>query len=420
MEPGVLDARVVDPSAVDAERTRARHESLWALRSANSTSTEVGDIFALAARPGTISLAGGNPDVDSLPLDLLGRSAARILSGQGSRALQYGGGQGTEELRQQICAVMSLEGISDADPEDVAVTIGSQSGLDTITKILCDPGDTVLTDDATYMGALGTFSSYQVNVQPAATDADGLVPELLERRISELRANSHRIKFLYTIPNFNNPTGVTLASHRRQRIVDICRAANILVVEDNPYGLLRYEGVPLPPLRAGNSLDVLYLSSFSKIFAPGLRLGWALIPRHLKQRFLVAGGSSTLCPPAFNQMLTSAYLRDFDWQAQLEVSRGIYRQRRDATMAALEVQMPAGVTWTRPQGGFFTWLTLDPAVDTHALVHRAASAGVVVFHGAPFMPLNEPTNQLRLAFSALTPELIAEGIGRLAPVIAAS
>jgi DNA-binding transcriptional MocR family regulator len=235
-----------------------------------------------------------------------------------------------------------------------------------------------------------------------------------------LRADGYRIKFLYTIPNYNNPTGVTLASHRRQRIVDICQEANILVVEDNPYGLLRYEGGLLPPLRAGNPLDVLYLSSFSKIFAPGLRLGWALIPRHLKQRFLIAGGSSTLCPPAFNQMLTSAYLRDFDWQGQLEVSRGIYRQRRDAILAALENQMPAGITWTRPEGGFFTWLTLDPAVDTHALVHRAASAGVVAFHGAPFMPLNERTNQLRLAFSALTPELIAEGIGRLAPVIAAS
>lgn len=420
MEPGVLATGVVDPAAPEPEATRARHEGLWARRSANSTSTVVGDIFALAARPGTISLAGGNPDVDSLPLDLLGRSAAGILSGQGSRALQYGAGQGTEELRRQICAVMSLEGITDADPDDVAVTIGSQSGLDTITKILCDPGDTVLTDDATYMGALGTFATYEVNVQPASTDGDGLIPEYLEGRILELRAAGHRIKFLYTIPNFNNPTGVTLASHRRQRIVDICREANILVVEDNPYGLLRYEGGLLPALRAGNSLDVLYLSSFSKIFAPGLRLGWALIPRHLKQRFLIAGGSSTLCPPAFNQMLTSEYLRDFDWQAQLDVSRGIYRQRRDATLAALEDQMPAGITWTRPQGGFFTWLTLGPAVDTQALVYRAASVGVVVFHGAPFMPLNGPTNHLRLAFSALSPELIAEGIGRLAPLIAAS
>jgi DNA-binding transcriptional MocR family regulator len=395
-----------------------RHGTLWARRSAISASTAVRDIFALATRPGVISFAGGNPDVDSLPLDQLGRSAAGILAGQGSRALQYGGGQGTEELRRQICGVMALEGIDDADPDDVAVTIGSQSGLDTITKILCDPGDTVLTDDATYMGALGTFSGYEVNTQPVPTDADGLIPERLAGRIAALRQAGHRIKFLYTIPNFNNPTGVTLSRARRQLIVDICRDANILVVEDNPYGLLRYEGERLPALRADNPLDVLYLSSFSKIFAPGLRLGWALVPRHLKQRFLIAGESSTLCPPAFNQLLVSAYLRDYRWEDQLERSRGIYRERRDATLASLAEHLPPAVTWTKPEGGFFTWLTLPDGVDGHAVAMRAADAGVVVFPGAPFMPAGVPGNRLRLAYSALAPELISDGVRRLAPVIA--
>jgi 2-aminoadipate transaminase len=397
---------------------RPGHTELWARRAAPTPSTAVREIFAAAARPGIISLAGGNPDVGSLPLDALGETAAAIIAGQGSRALQYGAGQGTEELRSQICTIMSLEGISDADPEDVSVTIGSQSALDTVSKILCDPGDMVLTDDATYMGALGTFSVYEADVQPVLTDSDGLIPEALQERIDTLRGLGKHIKFLYTIPNFNNPTGVTLSLERRQQVVDICRDANILVVEDNPYGLLRYRGDALPAMRAANPLDVIYLSSFSKIFSPGLRLGWALVPPHLKQRFLIIGESSTLCPPAFNQMLTSAYLRDYDWQGQLAVSRAAYRLRSDAALSALSETMPDGVTWTRPEGGFFTWLTLPGLLDTQALITTAVDAGVVFFPGAAFSPGTAPSHQLRLAFSALSPDLITEGIHRLAPVLA--
>lgn len=405
----------VEPDVISV---RPGHTELWARRAAPIPSTAVRNIFAVAARPGIISLAGGNPDVGSLPLDALGKTAAAIIAGQGSHALQYGAGQGTEELRTQICSIMSLEGITEADPDDVSVTIGSQSALDTVTKILCDPGDTVLTDDATYMGALGTFSVYEVDVQAVLTDSDGLIPEALQERIHALRGLGKHIKFLYTIPNFNNPTGVTLSLERRQQVVDICRDANILVVEDNPYGLLRYRGDALPAMRAANPLDVIYLSSFSKIFSPGLRLGWALVPPHLKQRFLILGESSTLCPPAFNQMLTSAYLRDYDWQGQLNISRTAYRLRSDAALAALSETMPDGVTWTRPEGGFFTWLTLPGPVDTQALITTAVDAGVVFFPGAAFSPTTGPSHKLRLAFSALGPGLITEGIHRLAPVLA--
>lgn len=402
----------------DVMSVRPGHTDLWARRAAPTPSTAVREIFAAATLPGIISLASGNPDVGSLPLAALGETAAAIIAGQGSQALQYGAGQGTEELRTQICSIMSLEGITDADPDNVSVTIGSQSALDTVTKILCDPGDTVLTDDATYMGALGTFSVYEVDVQPVLTDADGLIPEALQERIDALRGLGKHIKFLYTIPNFNNPTGVTLSLERRQQVVDICRDANILVVEDNPYGLLRYRGDALPAMRAANPLDVIYLSSFSKIFSAGLRLGWALVPPHLKQRFLIIGESSTLCPPAFNQMLASAYIRDYDWQGQLDVSRAAYRLRSDAALAALSETMPDGVSWTKPEGGFFTWLTLPESVDTQALVTTAVDAGVVYFPGAAFSPTTAPSHKLRLAFSALSPELITEGIHRLAPLLA--
>lgn len=394
-----------------------RHEELLADCAVGPVSTAVAEIFAAAARPGMISLAGGNPDLSFLPMPLLGKSADAIVAGAGRLALQYGAGQGTVELRSQICELMALEGITDASPGNVAVTIGSQSALDTVTKILCNRGDTILTADATYMGALGTFAGYQADVQAVRSDDDGMVPEELERLIAGLLAGGKRIKFLYIVPNFNNPTGITLAADRRRRIVEICRNANILVVEDNPYGLLRFGGKRLPALRATHPQDVIYLGSFSKIFAPGLRIGWALLPPHLVQKFLILGGSSTLCPPALSQMLISAYLRDYDWQAHLAVAVDAYRERRDAMLQALAAYMPPGVTWTKPDGGFFIWLTLPSSVDSQALVHHAFDANVAYFPGSVFLPASEQSNQLRLAFSALPSGMIDEGIHRLSAVV---
>lgn len=398
----------------------SRHELLLAGCAVGPVSTAVAEIFAAAARPGMISLAGGNPDLSFLPMPELGKTAEAIITTSGQLALQYGAGQGTEELRTQICAIMALEGITDASPENVAVTIGAQSALDTVTKILCNPGDTILTDEATYMGALQTFAGYQTDVQAVPTDEHGLIPEELERLIARLQAAGKRIKFLYIIPNFNNPTGITLAAGRRNRVVEICRKSNIIVVEDNPYGLLRFDGDPLPALRTDNSRDVIYLGSFSKIFSPGLRIGWALLPPHLVQKFLILGGSSTLCPPALSQMLVSAYLRDHDWRAHLAVAISAYRERRDAMLTALAAHMPPGVTWTRPEGGFFMWLTLPPWVDTQALVYKSFDADVSFFPGAVFLPAAAQSNQLRLAFSALAPDMILEGVQRLSRVVSSA
>lgn len=255
-------------------------------------------------------------------------------------ALQYGGGQGTEELRQQICEVMAAEGINDARPENVVVTAGSQSAQDVATKVFCNPGDVVLVENPTYVGALNTFEAYQVQVEPIEMDDDGLVPEVLEARIASLQAEGKSIKFLYTIPNFNNPSGITLAAERRQRIVEICRAANILVLEDNPYGLLRFDGHPIAPMRAANPDDVIYLGSFSKIFAPGLRIGWALVPAHLQRRFYLASEAVTLCPPPLNQMLVSSYIREFDWRGQIETYRALYAERCRALLSALTSTCP--------------------------------------------------------------------------------
>ncbi len=404
--------------AIERAATAAHpHESLFSDRAANIKQSAVRDVFDISMRPGLVSLAGGNPYLKSLPLSRLGETASQIIAEQGMTALQYGSGQGSMELRTQICEIMAAEGITDARPENVVITAGSQSAQDVATKVFCNPGDVVLVENPTYVGALNTFEAYQVQVEPVDMDDDGLVPELLAATIAELQARGKNIKFLYTIPNFNNPSGITLAEDRRQQIVDICRRANILVLEDNPYGLLRFDGRPIAPLRAANPDDVIYMGSFSKIFAPGLRIGWALVPEHLQRRFYLASEAVTLCPPTFNQMLISAYLRDFDWKGQIETYRSLYEERCTAMLAALEDEMPDGVTWTRPDGGFFVWVTLPEHVDTYPLLKKAIDAGVVFIPGAAFTHSDKPSNKLRLAFSAVPPDSITEGVRRLAPVL---
>ncbi|KSU70747.1 DNA-binding transcriptional regulator, MocR family, contains an aminotransferase domain [Pseudarthrobacter enclensis] len=411
-----LPAEAID--AIERAATSAhRHEELFSERAANIRQSAVRDVFDISLRPGLVSLAGGSPYLRSLPLDRLAETAARIIADDGLTALQYGAGQGTEELRTQICAVMAAEGITDAQPENVVITAGSQSAQDVATKLFCNPGDVVLVEDPTYVGALNTFEAYQVQVETVPMDQSGLVPELLEARIAALQLAGKSIKFLYTIPSFNNPSGITLSAERRQQIVDICRTANILIIEDNPYGLLRFNGEPLAPLRADNPDDVIYMGSFSKIFAPGLRIGWALVPAHLQRRYYLAAEAVTLCPPALNQMLVSAYLRDFDWQGQIRTYRSLYAERCRAMLSALEEYMPEGATWTSPEGGFFVWVTLPEGVDTYPLLHKAIDAGVVFIPGAAFTPSDEPSNKLRLAFSAVPPDAIREGVRRLAPVL---
>ena len=412
----VLPAEAID--AIERAATSAhRHEELFSERAANIKQSAVRDVFDISLRPGLVSLAGGSPYLQSLPLDRLAESAARIIAEEGLTALQYGGGQGTEELRRQICEVMAAEGILDAAPENIVITAGSQSAQDVATKVFCNPGDVVLVEDPTYVGALNTFEAYQVEVATIPMDGDGIVPEQLEARIAALQAEGKNIKFLYTIPSFNNPSGITLSAERRQRVVDICRNANIIILEDNPYGLLRFDGHPLTPLRAANPDDVIYMGSFSKIFAPGLRIGWALVPAHLQRRYYLASEAVTLCPPTLNQMLVSAYLRDYDWQGQIATYRGLYRERCEAMLAALEEYMPEGLSWTRPEGGFFVWVTLPEGIDTYPLLQKAIDAGVVFIPGAAFSPSDEPSNKLRLAFSAVPAEAIEEGVRRLAPVL---
>ena len=389
----------------------------FAARAAGMTASEIRALFAVASRPEVVSLAGGMPNLAALPLDTLAGDVAELVARDGQVALQYGSAQGVPALREQICEVMALEGIR-ADPNDVVVTVGSQMALDLITRILCDPGDVVLAEGPSYVGALGSFAAYQARVVHVAMDAHGLVPELLRDALRTLRAQGVVPKFLYTIPNFHNPAGVTLAVERRREVLDICAEYGVAVLEDNPYGLLGFTGRVYPALRSMDA-GVMYLGSFSKTFASGLRVGWALVPPAVRDRLVLAAESATLCPPTFNQLLVSRYLAAHDWRGQIKTFTEVYRERRDAMLAALEAHLPDGSTWNIPDGGFYVWLTVPEGVDTKAMLPRAVTARVAYASGTGFYADGFGSQQLRLSFCYPTPERITEGVRRLAGVLEA-
>jgi len=392
----------------------------YAQRVRGMTASEIRALFAVASRPEVVSLAGGAPYISALPLDAVGEMLARLVAEHGPTTLQYGIGQGTMELRERICEVMALSGIdvsSGASPEDVVVTVGGQQALDLIARLFLDPGDVVLAEGPTYVGALGVFQAAQAQVVHVPMDDDGLIPEALEQKIAEVGRSGRRAKFLYTIPTYQNPAGVTLTEERRERVLDICERAGLLVVEDDPYGQLGFEGDAPAPLRARRRDGVFYLSTFSKTFAPGLRVGWILAPHAVRDKLVIATEAQVLCPSAFAQAAVTTYLSDMPWREQLKTYREVYRERRDALLTALADMMPPGVTWTRPAGGLFVWATLADGLDAKAMMPRAISARVAYVPGTGFFADGTGRANLRLNFSFPPPERIREGVRRLARVV---
>jgi 2-aminoadipate transaminase len=390
----------------------------YAERTLGMTASQIRSLFAVASRPEVVSLAGGMPTIASLPLDAIGAQIGDLVQQQGQTALQYGSGQGDPRLREQITEVMRTVGIT-GHPDDVVVTVGSQQALDLVTRIFVDPGDTVLVEAPSYVGALSTFRSYQAVVHHVQMDDHGLVPEALLDAIRACDATGTRPKFLYTVPNFHNPAGVTQTAARRQRILEIAQRADILVIEDDPYGLLGFGGEPPRAMRADDDEGVIYLGSFSKTFSPGLRVGWALAPHAVREKLVLAAEASVLCPPALNQMVVSRYLAQNDWMGQVKVFRELYRERRDAMLEALADQFPEGSSWTRPDGGFYVWLTLPEGLDSQAMLPRAVTDRVAYVPGTAFYADGFGTREMRLSYCYPTPERIREGVRRLAGVVEA-
>ena len=391
-------------------------EKRFAARAAEMLPSEIRSLFAVASRPEIVSLAGGMPNLSALPMEMMAEVIKELILTNGSEALQYGSGQGHPKLREQICDVMALEGIR-ANPDDVVVTTGSQQALDLISRIFIDPGDVVLVEAPSYVGALGTFRQYEASVVHVEMDNDGLVPNSLRAAIKSLRAAGRKIKFLYLIPNYQNPTGVCLPADRRTEILSICREEEIFVVEDNPYGLLGFDKPSPNAMRAEDSENVIYLGSFSKTIAPGLRVGWALVPQSLKDKLVISSESSILCPSNFTQLTISSYLADQPWRDQIASFCDLYKARRDAMLESLEQHFPAEATWTKPGGGFYVWVNLPAEIDTKALVPKAIVAKVAYVPGSAFYADGLGSWSMRLSYCHPTPERIREGVKALGGVI---
>jgi 2-aminoadipate transaminase len=391
-------------------------EQRFAARAVGMQPSEIRSLFAVASRPEIVSLAGGMPNLSALPMEMMADVVHNLISTNGSEALQYGSGQGHPKLREQICDVMALEGIR-ANADDIVVTTGSQQALDLISRIFIDPGDVVLVEAPSYVGALGTFHQYEASVVHVELDSNGMVPEALRQAIKSVRATGRKIKFLYLIPNYQNPSGVLLPADRRTEILEICRSEEIFVVEDNPYGLLGFDRPSPNAMRAEDSENVIYLGSFSKTISPGLRVGWALVPPSLKEKLVIASESSILCPSNFTQLTISNYLASQPWRDQIASFCNLYRVRRDAMLESLTDYFPASATWTKPGGGFYVWVNLPPEIDTKAMMPKAIVAKVAYVPGTAFYADGLGSWSMRLSYCYPTPERIREGVKALGGVI---
>jgi 2-aminoadipate transaminase len=406
----------------------ARYESLFAARTRGMKSSAMREMMALTERPDVISLAGGLPDTSTFEPELYAKLMARVAAESTARALQYGPTEGMAATVECIVEVMAAEGTL-VDPAEVIVTTGGQQVIDLVCKTLIDPGDVIVAEGPTYPGAVPTFSAYQADVEQIEMDEDGMLIDALEGTLDRLHGQGRRPKFIYTIPNFQNPGGVTMSLARRRRLVEVARERELLVLEDNPYGLLRYEGEALPTLHSldaqsgarGASDLVIYLGTFSKILSPGLRLGWAVAPQPVLAKLNLGKQGADLCSSPVTQMFVAAYFAERDahgtaeWVSYVERLRELYRGRRDAMLEALAEHFCEGASWTRPQGGLFIWATLDERIDTTDLLALAQSSERVAFvpGRAAYVDGRSGACSMRLNFAGSPEPQMREGVRRI-------
>jgi len=414
----------------------ARYEALFAARTSGMKSSAMREMMALTERPDVISLAGGLPDTSTFAPELYAKLMSQVAAESTARALQYGPTEGMAVTVDCIVKVMAAEGTA-VDPANVIVTTGGQQVIDLVCKALIDPGDVIVAEAPTYPGAVPTFSAYQADVVQIEMDSDGMPIDELESVLDRLAGEGRRPKFIYTIPNFQNPGGVTMSLPRRRRLVEVARERELLVLEDNPYGLLRYEGEALPtlysldaslgagnggpPTRDGVSSDlVIYLGTFSKILSPGLRLGWSVAPRAVLEKLNLGKQGTDLCSSPMTQLFVAAYFAERAasgapaWIEYVERLRDLYRRRRDVMLESLAEHFDGRASWTSPEGGLFIWATLD-GVDTTDLMGRSKGVAFVPGRSA-YMDGSSGANSMRLNFAGVPDEDIREGIRRISAI----
>ncbi len=400
-------------------------QTLWderfALRTDSMKSSAIRELLKLSSLPDVISFAGGLPAPDVFPIEKFKEAAEVVLTEMGKQALQYGTTEGYQPLREMIARNAGKYGIQ-ISADNVLITSGSQQALDLLGRIFINRGDRILVESPTYLGAIQAWNAYGVKYVTIPFDDNGMQTELLESR---LRTG---LKFIYVLPNFQNPTGVTLSRERRKQLVEVSNAYGVPIVEDDPYGQLRYEGEHLPPvvvlddeIRAKEvpiyGGNVIYTSTFSKILAPGLRLAWVVAPTEVIKKLVQAKQGADLHTSTLTQYLAYQVANSEWMKSHICVIRNTYRERRDIMISALGRYMPEGVQWTEPEGGLFLWVTLPKTMDTKAIFPAAVDEKVAFVPGGAFHPLGGGENTMRLNFSNAKPDLITEGIKRLAKVV---
>jgi 2-aminoadipate transaminase len=398
-------------------RDLERYAGLFARRTQGMKSSAMRDLMAITARPEVISLAGGLPDMTTFPAEDVAAIMARVAADASARALQYGPTEGLDELKDCIVRVMAEEGM-DVGPDELLVTTGGQQVIDLVCKTLVDPGDVVVAEGPTYPGAVPTFGAYEADVVQIEMDSDGMRIDLLEETLDRLEREGRTPKFIYTVPTFQNPAGVTMSLERRRRLVQLAAQRELLVLEDNPYGLLRYEGDPLPPLYALDRGEyVIYLGTFSKILSPGLRLGWTAAPRPVLEKLNLGKQGADLCSSTFGQFFVVEYFAQRNWRDLLGRLREVYRRRRDTLLDALAEHLPPEADWTRPAGGMFIWATLPDYIDTTDLLARALREHVAFVPGRAAYLDGRGGSSMRLNFSGVSEDELREGVARIGNVV---
>ncbi|HEV3055462.1 MAG TPA: PLP-dependent aminotransferase family protein [Solirubrobacteraceae bacterium] len=405
-------SRPLRSTARDVER----YAALFADRTKVMKSSAMRDIMALTEREDVISMAGGNPDTSTFPPDSYAAVMRTVAADSCARALQYGPTEGTQVVKRCIVEVMRAEGMT-VDRDDILVTTGGQQVIDLVCKTLLNPGDVVVAEAPTYPGAVPTFSAYQADVVQVTLDRDGMRTDELATTLDALERAGRRPKFIYTVPNFHNPAGVTMSLERRRELVRIASARELIVLEDNPYGLLRYEGDQLPTLRSLDDEFVVYASTFSKILSPGVRLGWAVAPAPVLAKMNIGKQSSDLCSSSISQYFVGAYFDSGPWEDYVRSLIEIYRRRRDVMLDALAEHFPREASWTHPQGGLFIWATMPSYIDTTDLLARTLQEQVAFVPGRAAYVDGRGGSAMRLNFSGVTEDEIREGIRRIGEVV---
>ena len=372
----------------------------------------VREIFKKVDLNSIYSFAGGYPSAETFPLEEIRRTMSEVIDKYGGKAFQYGATQGVPELREAVAARYGVP------VERVQITSSSQQGIDVCTRVLVNPGDVVLTSNPSYLGALQSFCSYRADIRGVAHNDDlDAFRSSYEAEIAKVKEEGKTVKFLYMIPDFQNPSGESLTLEERRMLVELSREHGFLIVEDSPYRELRYEGEHIPTIYSLDPDHVIHLGSFSKIFAPGFRLGWAIADPEILDKIYVCKQSLDLCPPIFDQYVAAEFLSTGRLDENLKKSIALYKGKRDLLLSLLEEHMPEGVTWTRPEGGLFLFLTMPEGFDAVRFYDKALDAGVAYVAGEFFHPDRSGKNTMRMNFSFMDHDKITEGVKLLARLL---